>query len=90
MSPQIEISDARLGAAQSIHTQDPANPNSAGYQLWGHRSEASQPTDSESQNIFEIALPSDDHQGLLDLITRIEAVKGRLPPDVIVLRKNLK
>ena len=43
----------------------------------------------EEANILEIALPSDDHVALLALIDRIEAAKGRLPPDVVVLRRNL-
>jgi hypothetical protein len=76
-----------LIAAEAIHTRDPADPNAAGHQLWGHQSAESQPNDVA--NILEVALPSDDHQALLQLIARIERLKGKLPPDVVILRRNL-
>jgi hypothetical protein len=82
-----QITDAELRAADAIHTRDPADPNAAGHQLWGHQTAESQP--NADARIVEIALPSDDHAALLGLIDRIEKIKGRLPPDVAVLRKNL-
>jgi hypothetical protein len=88
MRPFSEITDGELRAAEGIHTRDPADPNAAGHQLWGgNQSAASQP--NSDAYVLEIALPSDDHQSLLALIARIEKVKGTLPPDVAVLRKNL-
>jgi hypothetical protein len=83
------ISDEGLRAAEGIHTFDPADPNAAGHQLWGHRSKESQAPAEGYEKVVEIALPSDDHVALLALIARIERVKGRLPPDVEVLRRNL-
>jgi hypothetical protein len=87
MRTSTEIPDAELRAAEAIHTRDPADPNAAGHQLWGHQTTVSQPNDMA--NIVEIALLSDDHQALLGLIARIERIKGGLPPDVAVLRRNL-
>lgn len=88
MPATATITDAQLRAADAIHTIDPNDPNAAGHQLWGHRSQRSQVAETD-EKILEIALPSDDHVALLALIDRIERVKGRLPPDVEVLRKNL-
>jgi hypothetical protein len=89
MATATSISDAELGQADAIHTYDPQDPNAAGHQLWGHRSQDSQVDDDGDQSIVEVALPSDDHLALLTLIDRIERVKGTLPPDVQVLRRNL-
>jgi len=83
------ISDMELKAADGIHTLDPNDLHAAGHQLWGHRSEESQAQTSTDPKVVEIALPSDDHVALLALIGRVEKVKGRLPPDVEVLRRNL-
>lgn len=83
------VSDAELEQAQAIHTVDPQDRNAAGHQLWGHRSEKSQAGTENDEYVLEIALPSDDHVALLGLIDRIERIKGRLPPDVEVLRGNL-
>jgi hypothetical protein len=83
------ISDSDLKHADGIHTIDPNDSNAAGHQLWGHRSQESQAQTSNDGKVVEIALPSDDHVALLALINRIEKVKGRLPPDVNVLRRNL-
>ena len=88
MPATATITDAQLRAADAIHTIDPSDPNAAGHQLWGHRSQRSQVAETD-EKILEIALPSDDHVSLLSLIDRIERVKCRLPPDVEVLRKNL-
>src|SRR5205823_1233636 len=82
------VSDADLREADAIHTVDPNDPHAAGHQLWGHRSQESQVQNS-GQKIIELELPSDDHVALLALIDRIERIKGRLPPDVEVLRRNL-
>jgi hypothetical protein len=88
MPTAMAISDAALREADAIHTIDPQDRNAAGHQLWGHRSQESQQTESD-EKILEIELPSDDHVALLALIDRIERVKGQLPPDVEVLRRNL-
>jgi hypothetical protein len=84
----VSVSDAELSLADAIHTIDPHDPNAAGHQLWGHRSQESAQVQTD-QRILEIELPSDDHVALLGLIDRIERVKGELPPDVEVLRRNL-
>jgi hypothetical protein len=89
MLANTEISDADLRQADAIHTIDPNDPHAAGHQLWGHQSKKSQVEPDPNQRILEIALPSDDHVALLALIDRIERIKGRLPPDVEVLRRNL-
>ena len=81
------IADEDIRAADGIHTVDPLDTNAAGHQLWGHRSQKSQ--SSEDKLVLEIALPSDDHVALLALIARIEKLKGQLPPDVEVLKRNL-
>jgi len=83
------ISDDELKAADGIHTFDPADLNAAGHQLWGNRTQESDAQTNTDARIVELPLPSDDHVALLALISRIEKVKGRLPPDVEVLRKNL-
>jgi hypothetical protein len=83
------FSDAELMEADGIHTIDPNDPNAAGHQLWGHRSEKSQVQKASDQKIVEVQLLSDDHIALLGLIDRIERLKGQLPPDVAVLRRNL-
>jgi hypothetical protein len=83
------ITDADIKDAAAIHTVDPRDPNAAGHQLWGHRSERSVAQQDNDHKILEIDLPSDDHVALLSLIDHIERVKGRLPPDVEVLRRNL-
>jgi hypothetical protein len=88
MPAVTSISDTELRAADAIHTIDPQDRNAAGHQLWGNRSKESQVQESD-QKILEVKLPSDDHVALLALIDRIERVKGRLPPDVEVLRRNL-
>lgn len=83
------LTDVELRDADGIHTVDPFDPNAAGHQLWGHRSQESQTPADREHRVVEIALPSDDHVALLALIDRIERVKGKLPPDVEVLRGNL-
>jgi hypothetical protein len=83
------LSDDEISEADAIHTADPHDPNAAGHQLWGHRSIASQAVLDSDEVVLEVGLPSDDHVALLALIDRIERVKGRLPPDVEVLRRNL-
>ena len=83
------VSDAQLREADAIHTVDPQDPNAAGHQLWGHLSKKSQVQPDSDQKILELRLLSDDHVALLALIDRIERVKGQLPPDVEVLRRNL-
>ena len=83
------ISDFDLREADAIHTFDPDESNAAGHQLWGHKSQASDVQESDDARIVEIPLPSDDHVALLALIAQIEKEKGRLPPDVEVLRRNL-
>jgi hypothetical protein len=83
------ISDRELSEAEAIHTFDPADPNAAGHQLWGDRSQKSNADNDDDAKIAEIPLASDDHVALLALISRIEKVKGQLPPDVEVLRRNL-
>ena len=88
MATAASISDTDLRQADAIHTFDPQDENAAGHQLWGHRSQESQVQEVD-RAILEIPLPSDDHVALLALIDRIERVKGQLPPDVEVLRKNL-
>jgi hypothetical protein len=87
MHSSTQIPDADLHASEAIHTRDPSDPNAAGHQLWGHQSAESKPNDTA--NVVEISLPSDDHEALLQLIARIERIKGKLPPDVAVLRRNL-
>jgi hypothetical protein len=87
MRTAAAIADQEIRNAEGIHTVDPQDPNAAGHQLWGHRSKKSLATND--QNVLEIALPSDDHVALLALIARIEKLKGQLPPDVQVLRRNL-
>lgn len=89
MPPAMSVSDAELRAADAIHTIDPDDPNAAGHQLWGHRSQQSQVQPQPGETTLEISLPSDDHVALLALIDRIELAKGELPPDVRVLRRNL-
>jgi hypothetical protein len=88
-SPDL-ISDAELQAATAIHTSDPSDPQAAGHQLWGNQTAQSQgdPTKLDPR-IVEVALPSDDHVALLQLIERIALMKKSLPPDVVELRKNL-
>jgi len=83
------VSDQELLQADGIHTVDPADPHAAGHQLWGHESVKSQAKTANDGFVVEIQLPSDDHVALLALIDRIERVKGKLPPDVVVLRHNL-
>jgi hypothetical protein len=83
------VSDSELQDAEGIHTVDPNDSHAAGHQLWGHRSEESQAQTSNDRTVVEIALPSDNHVALLALIERVERVKGRLPPEVEVLRRNL-
>jgi hypothetical protein len=83
------ISDHELREADGIHTFDPADPNAAGHQLWGNRTQKSAAPTNTDARIVEIPLPSDDHAALLALISRIEKLKGKLPPDVEVLRTNL-
>ena len=89
MPAATSISDLELRQADAIHTFDPYDPHTAGHQLWGHRSQESQVQADSEHTILEIELPSDDHVALLALIDRIERVKGELPPDVQVLRRNL-
>jgi hypothetical protein len=89
MAAITTISDAELKRADAIHTVDPQDPHAAGHQLWGHRSQQSQVEPHVDEHIVEIELPSDDHVALLALIDRIERIKGKLPPDVNVLRRNL-
>jgi hypothetical protein len=89
MRTASSISDSELKVAEGIHTVDPQDPTAAGHQLWGHRSQKSQAQTGNDKKVIEIALPSDDHVALLALIARIEKVKGELPPDVVVLRRNL-
>jgi hypothetical protein len=84
------ITDDEIRAAVGIYTVDPSDLNAAGHHLWGDRSVASDPEPADiDPRLLEIGLPSDDHRALLALIDRIERVKGKLPPDVAVLRKNL-
>jgi hypothetical protein len=83
------VSDRDLKDADGIHTVDPHDANAAGHQLWGHRSQESQAQTTNDRRVIEISLPSDDHVALLALTARVERVKGRLPPDVEVLRRNL-
>ena len=83
------VYDAELQGADAIHTVDPQDPDAAGHELWGHHSEKSQVQPDNSQRIVEVPLPSDDHVALLALIDRIEVLKGSLPPDIEVLRRNL-
>lgn len=84
------ISDVELRNATAIHTIDPADPNAAGHQLWGRQTSRSQGNpENMDPGILEVALPSDDHVGLLQFIERIARVKKELPPDVVELRKNL-
>jgi len=83
------ISDQELRQADAIHTFDPADEQAAGHQLWGHESAKSQAKTANDGQVVEIALSSDDHVALLALIDRIERLKGSLPPDVTVLRRNL-
>jgi hypothetical protein len=83
------IADQQLKDADGIHTVDPDNRNAAGYQLWGTESQKSRAQTANDGKVVEIALSSDDHAALLSLIARIETLKGRLPPDVEVLRRNL-
>jgi len=78
-----------LKLADGIHTVYPNDTQAAGHQLWGHHSEESQAQTSNHRKVVEIALPSDDQVALLALIARVEKVKGRLPPDIEVLRRNL-
>jgi hypothetical protein len=82
------VSDADLRRARGIYTVDPFDSNAPGHHLWGERTETVS-EDVEESETLEIALPSDDHVTLLTLIDRIERLKGGLPPDVRVLRKNL-
>ena len=89
MPTAAQISEAEFATADAIHTIDPNDRNAAGHQLWGNRSKESQALTETDETILEIELPSDDHVGLLALIHRIERAKGRLPPDVDVLRRNL-
>jgi hypothetical protein len=84
-----DVSDLELKQADGIHTVDPHDTHAAGHQLWGHRSEESQAGTRNDRKVVEIALPSDDHVALLALIGRVEKAKGRLPPDIEVLRRNL-
>jgi len=88
-SPEL-ISDAEIQSATAIHTMDPGDLNAAGHQLWGAQTVRSQgdPTKLDP-GILEVALPSDDHVGLLQFIERIANLKKSLPPDVVELRKNL-
>jgi hypothetical protein len=89
MHTTATISDADIRDADAIHTVDPHDSNAAGHQLWGHQSEKSVALPASGQKLVEIELPSDDHVALLALIDRIERIKGKLPPDVEVLRRNL-
>ena len=89
MPAATRISDARIRDADAIHTVDPHDRNAAGHQLWGHRSEQSVALPDSDHKILEVELPSDDHVALLALIDHIERIKGRLPPDVEILRRNL-
>jgi hypothetical protein len=89
MQSPSEITDAELATATGIHTCDPGDPTAAGHQLWGHRSEKSQAETGNDKLVVEVALASDDHVALLEFISRVERLKGRLPPDVQVLRRNL-
>jgi hypothetical protein len=84
------ISDREIKEAHGIHTLDPRDPNAAGHHLWGDRSARSEPTpETPDPSLLAIALDSDDHVALLNLIARIERIKGTLPPDVKEMRKNL-
>jgi hypothetical protein len=82
------ISDHELSEAEGIHTFDPTDPNAAGHQLWGNKTQESAAQINADSRIVEIPLSSDDHVALLALISRIEKVKGKLLPDVEVLRTN--
>lgn len=91
MTSVMSLSDSEIKHAIGIFTLDPTDPDAAGHHLWGERpSIASDELPEDKHPALEIELPSDDHIALLKLIDRIERVKGSLPPDVVVLRANLR
>lgn len=84
------ISDEQIAKADIIVALDPKTQ--AETRLWGQESlpnVAAPGTPAHRIEVLEIELAESDHRGLLDLIHRVEAIRGHLPRDIQKLRVRL-
>lgn len=87
--PQF-ISDRELAKAKIIATYDPVTAE--GHKLWGQDSLARVTTPGAAAsrvNNVNVEVETQDERLLLQLINRVERVRGRLPGDVQLLRQSL-
>jgi hypothetical protein len=87
MRTLLDVADYELRHADWVNAVD----EDTGHweTLWGLDEPAKVPS-AKPRRILEIAIREDDHVGLLNLIDRVEQVKGELPPRVKALREVLK
>jgi hypothetical protein len=87
MKTLAEITDEEIRDAEWINAVD---SNSVHWEtVWGLDEVPPAPV-TRNINILDVALEESDLPGLLNLIDRIEQVRGRLSPRVRALRETLK
>jgi hypothetical protein len=87
MRTLLDVADYELRHADWVNAVDEETGHWE--TLWGLDEPAAVPA-AKNRRIIEVAVPEGDQVGLLNLIDRVEQVKGRLPPRIEALREVLK
>jgi hypothetical protein len=86
MKTLTELTNDEIGLADWINAVD---PQSGQWEtLWGY--EIGETTTRRQTSILDVLVEKGDDIGLLNLIDRVEAVRGRLPSRIAVKRENLR
>jgi len=90
MQKPESVSDSQIAEADFIATHDP--DAEGGHQLWGHESLSHSRSPGAAPYAvkgLDIEVAKADHATLLDLINRVERIRGRVPQAVQRLREEL-
>jgi hypothetical protein len=86
MKPLTKLTNDEIRLADWINAVDPQSGHWE--TLWGY--EIGETTTLKKTSILDVLVEKGDDIGLLNLIDRIEAVRGRLPARIAVKRENLR